>query len=234
MLKKLMIRTWFGDLPPWTQQFVNHVTFLEEYGWHFLLVTNIDYYRKQFEEKVGMRPAIYENTRKAGDFDPFIGKVFEDQIKGFDYWGHYNLDAVYGRLDRWIPDSFLENLDIFANDPGAICGPFTVYKNTERINKLYEQVPTWRRNVRTPDFLGWDERDFNLAVQDRVLDGRIVMGSGFFQTHDHVSRLHRRHQESELPYIKIRSDGSLLDIVAGKEAMMFHFNQTRRWPVTVC
>lgn len=227
MLRKKLIRTWFGPLPPWTDQFLDHMKILEQYGWDFWLITDLEWLKSKFESYLGVSLSIEPGTRKAGDLDPYLGYVLKEELQDYDFWGHVNLDAVYGRLDKWLPDSFLKNLDIFGNDPGAICGPFTVYKNVLRVNSIFMDCPTWRENLLDKNFRGWDELDFNRTVLQKVLRGEVVMGSGFFQSHDHIDEAHKKKQE-----VAIAPNGELFDLVDFKEIMFYHFNQTRRWPVT--
>jgi hypothetical protein len=228
MLRKLMIRTWFGPLPPWTEQFKAHVERLKEFGWDFLIWNDFEEFRKRVELGTGVLIPEKLDTRKAGDYDPYNAVIFPDLIKGYDYWGHFNLDCVYGRLEKWIPDAFLENCDIFANDPGQICGPFSVYRNCPNINELFKwgDPDVWRNNLKQGAFQGYDEIAFNTQVREAVALGHITAGWGFFQSHDHMTRGHASY-----PHVVIQKDGAILDLLQDREVMMYHFNQTRKWPV---
>ena len=231
MLRKLGIRTWFGALPPWTEEFKKSVEPLKEFGWDFAIMNDYQWFKREAEMQIGVEfpeESLISGTRKCGDWDPMIGEIFQEMLKtgGYDYWFHFNLDAVYGRLSKWVPDDFLENIDIFGNDPGAVCGPFTAYRNCDRINALYKRCPTWRENILDPNFRGWDELDFSRAVGQESLKGNIVFASGFFQAHDHIDEEHKQRQE-----LHFEPDGSLIDDVTGREIMLYHMNQTRRWCV---
>lgn len=229
-MRKLMVRTWFGPLPEWHDQFMAHVEHLKKFGWEFLVVNNYDWYVNEVELQLGVTlpPESTIDKRKCGDWDPYIGAIFQTHIKTgrFDYWGHFNLDAVYGRIDRWLPDNFLDMIDIFGNDPGAICGPFSVYRNMRTVNELFQEVPNWMENLQSPKFCGWDELDFSRAVVRASLEGVVRFASGFFTAHDHMTDAHRKRQE-----VRINEDGSLIDLVSGKEIMLYHFNTKRVWPV---
>lgn len=231
MLKKLMIRTWFGPLPDWYPEFREHLRHLEKYGWDFLLINEYHWFWNEVKMQLGIQlpDEAQIDRRKAGDWDPYLGAVMQKYLKTghYDYWAHVNLDAVYGRIDQWLPDSYLCNLDIFGNDPGAICGPFTVYRNAEKINQLFSECPTWRDNLQDPKFRGWDELAFNDTIKRLVLSGQITMGSGFFQSHDHIDYAHKQHRG-----VYILPDGKLIDPLYNREVMMYHFNQYRKWPVT--
>lgn len=223
-MRKLLIRTWFGSLPSWTEKFKAHVEHLKQYGWEFLIVDDIEWFKKRCRETLGVEVQPEPGTRKAGDYDPYLGVIFAKELRGYDFWGHFNLDCVYGRLDRWLPDAFLENIDVFGNDPGAICGPFSIYRNRADVNELFREAESWKENLETSDYYGFDEAQFSRAVHQVSLSGSIRFASGFFQSHDKMWR-HRG-----FPKIRIDSDGSLIDVPLGREIMLFHFNATRTWP----
>ena len=238
MLKKLMIRTWRGPLPSWTPQFMSSVEPLKAFGWKFVIMP-WDLFRGIVETDIKIRIPYDIDTRKPGDYDPALGDILSVSnmydIHQDDFWGHFNLDCVYGRLSHFLPDSFLANIDIYGNDPGAVCGPFTIYRNCERVNRLYRDVFDWKDDFQSPTFLGWDEGRFSTHVRGAALRGEIRFTSGFLQAHDHMTVEHQRH--AQIPDDKgiiapVRFDGPcLIDNVTGQEIMMYHFNQTRRWPV---
>ena len=243
-LKKLMIRTWFGSLPEWTSQFARSVGITaadgnrhpyRDTGWEFHIVNDEGLVRRRIKEKFGIDIPDIIDIRKPGDYDPYLGVLFEDDLKGYDFWGHFNLDCVYGRLSHWLPDEFLANVDIFGNDPGAICGPFTLYRNCELVNQLFRSVPSHLANLRSGEFWGWDEQEFSQTVNRKALTGNIRFASAFLQAHDHMTAAHHclatnLHVHGTTP-VHFRDDGALIDNVTGQEIMMYHFNQTRKWPV---
>lgn len=232
-LKKLMIRTWRGPLPPWTPQFIRSVEPLKEFGWYFTIGNDWDGFRRLVKLETGVQIPEQIDTRKPGDYDPAYGEIFRETLKGYDFWGHFNLDCVYGRLSHFLPDNFLANIDIYGNDPGAVCGPFTIYRNCTKVNQLYQRVPTWREDFEDPKFHGWDEMEFNLAVRAAALSGHIRFVSGFLQAHDHMTPGHTIVAQTAGPgnVAYFQNDGALIDGVTGQEIMMYHFNQTRRWPI---
>ena len=239
-----MIRTWRGHLPYWTTQFHASVSRLSESGWDFAIINDWESVRFRVDKNLWLKIPDVIDTRKPGDYDPANGTIFADLIKGYDFWGHFNLDCVYGRLSHWLPDSFLENVDVYGNDPGAVCGPFTIYRNCDKVNNLFRQTPDWEHAFTTPEFLGWDEIDFTNTVRAAAVSGDIRFVSGFLQAHDHMTMEHAKRaqvystahiQSVESMYqlwppVKFGDDSALIDNVTGQEIMMYHFNQTRRWP----
>jgi hypothetical protein len=238
MLTKLFIRVWFGELPPWTEEWIRHQRHLAQYGWNFMLVTDYEFFRDRCRKTIGVEIAPYEQiagTRKAGDFDPAYGLIFWDELKGYDFWGHTGLDCVYGRLDRFVSDEYLWDCDVFGNDPGAICGPFSLYRNTDVVNHLFMGVPDWREQLSSPKMTAFDEHAFSQHVKRMAHAGEIRFKSAFWQSHD------KQRGHVPKPQLRLEVDGTLRDLVTGNETMMFHFNRRvdetlpfwgRTWPVS--
>jgi hypothetical protein len=229
MIKKLMLRTWAGPLPAWTPQFLHHVERLKPFGWHFKILHYPDEesllsFRLAASRQLG---GIHVNprpgSRKICEFDPALAWIFPEVVAGYHFWGHFNLDCVYGRLEKWLPDEMLERLEIFGNDPGAICGPLTVYRNISAINRLFTSVDEWADIFSSDEFHGFDEGRFSEEVHKaaRFHDLRFV--SANWHSHDkmpcHVP-----------PSLQIDAEGRLIEC-GRHEIMMFHFNETRRWPI---
>lgn len=221
MLKKLLIRTWFGPLPPWVSQWQEAHAKLSRYGWDFRLITDLEQFTADCAG-LGLRINVIPGTRKAGDFDPILGELY---AAGTDYewWGHCALDAVYGRLDRFLPDRYLETIDCYGNDYGAVCGPFTIYRNTAQINALWRSVPGAVEELESQEMTAFDEQSFS-----RWLTGNghhIRFDSGFQQATD------KQWGHHDIPHVRLDADGTLMDLCTNREIMMFHFNHSRRWPV---
>src|SRR5678816_2825204 len=71
------------------------------------------------------------------EYYPAYGEIFQEFTRSFEFWGHTNWDMVYGRLDRFLPDSVLRTCDIWSDDPNAIDGIFCLYRNAAEINNLF-------------------------------------------------------------------------------------------------
>ena len=230
MLRKLFIRTWFGPLPPWLEHWLRNTARLAQYGFDFLLVNDYEFFAQRCQETLGIEIAPYDQiagTRKAGDFDPAYGIIFAEEIADYDFWGHCALDMVFGMLDRFVSDEYLSDCDIFGNDPGAICGPFSLYRNCKLINGLFRRVDEWQNLLSRATMCGFDEIQFNQAVQKAAEAGEIRFKTAFWQSSD----THEGHTPT--PHMTILPDGSLIDKVTGRETMMFHFHRYRQWPIDV-
>ena len=83
--------------------------------------------QKLFDFKISL-----ERPYKLCDYKPAYGEIFEEELKGYDYWGHCDLDMVWGDIRKFITDDILEQYEKIGNQ-----GHSTLYKNTPEVNARY-------------------------------------------------------------------------------------------------
>lgn len=240
MLKKVFLITNFGDPIPWIDKYIENCNMLAPYGFEWYIFTpyqfkmskNVTVYNmteKDFLELAGRKLNITPKTlltpRMIGDFLPAFGVIFDELIEGFDFWGHTNFDVVYGRLDRYLPDTYLESLDIFSNDPGTMCGPFSLLRNTPVVNNLYQEHENYPGILTENGYYAYDEEGFSQVVNQAVINHNIRVEYKFWQEHDSMK------DHLKCPQLKQRRDGTLLNRLTKQEIMMFHFRKVKAWAV---
>lgn len=223
-MRALLIRVWIGPLPAWFPQWQAHMEAHREHGWDYLVVTDADELAARARNALGFELRPEPGTRKACEYDPALGEMFADRIQGYDWWGHCNLDCVYGRLEHWLTPGYLESCDLWGNDPDAICGPLSLYRNTPAVNSLFREVPEWKSIFQSPHFYGFDETRFNAAVHIAAARGEVRFKSSFWQSHD------KQWGHHDKPRMELRGR-ELWDQVKNQEVLMFHFNRSRKWPI---
>lgn len=215
---KLLIRTWVGDLPEWYDKWEAHIKKLE--GYDYLVINDYDFLKKRIKDKLDIDLVDERARYYISDFDPTFGVLFEEEIQGYDWWAHINLDCVYGRLHNYMTDKFLNDCDIFGNDPNAINGIFSLYRNIEKVNKLFYRINGWETILATPRLMAFDE----LYMTELLRNTKdIRFKSGFFQEND------KQPDHVPEPQVKLLDNGKLINTLTKKEMMMFHFNRTRKW-----
>jgi hypothetical protein len=65
-----------------------------------------------------------ETPYKLCDFRPAFGEIFADELAGYDFWGHSDLDVIFGQIREHLPASAFESDKILFN------GSFSLYRNT--------------------------------------------------------------------------------------------------------
>jgi hypothetical protein len=145
----LVIAVWFGKKPETFDMWLHSCEQNEEIDW--LLITdmnltglnvkkNIHIVKMSmscFEEKLSK----YSNLKlkmlhpyKACDYRPLFGGLLDLVPGNWDYWGHCDLDMVFGNISNFLTKELLEQYDkIFG------VGHFSLYKNNEDCNSFYKK-----------------------------------------------------------------------------------------------
>lgn len=269
MLKKVFLQTQFGTPHEWTEQYIHQFKRLQPYGWYLKVFTpntdepvivhenveiiqmSIEQFDQLMAQRCGIEPAgnhLDEKGRPAkfvSDYYPAYGHIFADYIKGFDYWFHSNWDMVYGRLDHFLPDSVLQQCDIWSDDYETINGIFCGYRNNEYVSNLFRQVPEWQRMFREHELFGFDEIHFTMAVRQLSQENKVQFGFPAYYGFHSYDRL---IQHVPKPNLKLLEDGALIEMFQdplhqvmpdhflmqrgfGREIMSYHFIRTKRWPL---
>lgn len=72
---------------------------------------------------------------KLCDFKPAYGFIFADLFEGYDYWGFYDIDTIWGDITKFIPNNGDAHLiKIFP------CGHLSFIRNQAPYDKAYELV----------------------------------------------------------------------------------------------
>jgi hypothetical protein len=226
-MKTLFIRPFLGELPKYMDKYMANTESLKKCGFEWLIFTDREKFIALIKEKLGIDPthALEGNLYNPSEFRPAFGLIFEDYLKGYDFWGHTDHDVVYGRLDRFMSDEFLSDTDIYGNDPEALCGPFSIYRNTPYVNNLFKEHAQWKEFFLGQKYYAFDELGMSDVVRKARDEGRIRFKSGFMQEHD------KQRDHVPTPQIRMSDDGSLSNTVTGKEMMMFHFQRSKVYPL---
>lgn len=216
MLRKRFLIPFSGNLPAWLPQYVSNAGLLARDGWEFVFINEAET-RRCYKEQLDVTLPDFSkcsDRRKLVDIRPAMGVAFSEYVRGCDYWGQTDMDCVYGNLSKFVPDERLSLLDIWSNDIGAICGPFTLYRNDFTVNWLFAHERDWQEIFKSPKLQCFDEHGFSKVVDE----------SGVTVSYNHMMG----ENAQDLSGIELRADGSLWQ--HGKEIMMFHFNHDKRWP----
>lgn len=98
-----------------------------------------------------------ERPYKLCDYKPVYGSAFADYLKNYDFWGHCDLDLIWGNIRHFFTDDLLD-----AHDRILWQGHCSLYRNTEKVNKYYCTLPScgcmdWKLVYSTPANQSFDE-----------------------------------------------------------------------------
>ena len=146
-MKKCIIICWFGKLPNYYYFWEKSAAYNNDYD--FLIFCDQKYVSKynnikfiykslkemneMFSNKLNMKINILK-PYKFCDFRPAYGIIFENYLKKYDFWGHCDIDQIFGKISDFIIDDILKKYEKINFN-----GHFTLYKNINKINNLYKK-----------------------------------------------------------------------------------------------
>lgn len=210
-----MLVPYFGDYPTWIGHYLRNLRMIHP-SFTWLLDTDERKFQRRVKARLGVTCPPLAGTGKIWDFRPALGVLYENELDGYDWWGHTDLDCVYGRVHEWMTDELLDSLDVISNAHAYVNGCWTLYR-AETTRDLYASVPNWADQMANETPTGWAERSFTDRL--RVLAERGDLRVRFeqwqvFEPHD-LRRLHW--------------NGDRL-MCGNDETMMAHFKRTKAYP----
>lgn len=170
MAKACIVVVWFGKLPEY-YRFWELSCGCNAGVVDFLLVTDqehtpavpnvrvhsctMDQLRQRMERKLGLEVSL-TSPYKMCDFKPAYGQIFEELLTDYEYWGHCDLDQVFG--DMRI---LLDRPDLGQYDKIGRSGHLTLYRNCPEMNTLYARdgaLFDYRTVFTSPAYYAFDER----------------------------------------------------------------------------
>ena len=145
-MKIKIICIYYGKLPSWFPIWLKSCKNNNKYN--FLVITDQEYENNIADNVEIMNlkwidliekfcnnidfPIELNTPYKLCDYRPLYGKVFAEELLGFDFWGHCDLDMIWGQLDDFIPDQIYITYDRI-----GIYGALSIYRNNQNMNQLY-------------------------------------------------------------------------------------------------
>lgn len=82
-------------------------------------------------EKLNLNISL-ERPYKCCDLKPFYGTIFKDYMHRYEYWGHCDLDLIFGDVGFFLDKYNYSEYDKFLN-----LGHLSLYRNTDKVNHYY-------------------------------------------------------------------------------------------------
>lgn len=121
----------------------------------FFYSSSLDSFNELATSKIGEVVKV-TSSYKICDIRPAFGKIYEDYLTEYDYWGFGDIDLFYGDLNKFISPS-LGVFDVISFKPWWLSGCFSLYRNIEVVNNLYQESKSWRGVFADPNHLCFDE-----------------------------------------------------------------------------
>lgn len=123
---------------------------------------------------------------KICDFKPAFGVIFSDYIKGYEYWGHCDLDLIFGDISYFLPKSndYVKFLDL---------GHLSIYRNQQEINYAFKlpisNLKTWSyiknsKIIWVYDELYWEQCGGINGIISENFPGKLISDKSIFSDID--------------------------------------------------
>lgn len=183
----VLVLPYYGKYPIWINAFLRSCAFNPRLKWMIFSDIKVpDYQPANVEfihlkksdltdliyEKTGIRHAL-DKPHKLCDFKPLYGHIFEAHLGSYDYWGHCDMDVIWGDMRVFLDKIGYNQYDIISTRPRVICGHFTLYRNVPDINHFYKQVPNFRKAFEKVDYQGFDEGFFSYHLFMELHRGNV-------------------------------------------------------------
>jgi hypothetical protein len=175
--KILIIICWIGNFPSYFQFFLhscsfnsnidfiiftNNTKFLEDYSIPKnvkISYTTLTQLESDFSSKLNFEVEI-SFAYKLCDFKPAYGFLFDQHLNGYDFWGHCDLDIIFGNIRTFINEDLLCKFDVISSRHDYVTGSFALWRNTPTINKLFMKSKDYQMVFTSSKHFCFDECAF--------------------------------------------------------------------------
>ena len=88
---------------------------------------------------------VVQSGYKFCDFKPSYGFIFSDWIKDYDFWGHCDIDIIFGNIRSFMTDELMNEYEIISARHDYLTGSFTLYRNNSYMRELFKQSNDYRK-----------------------------------------------------------------------------------------
>jgi hypothetical protein len=114
---------------------------------------------KMASQKLGFKVGIKE-PYKLCDFKPAYGLLFPEILNEYDFWGHGDIDVIYGNIRSFITDEMLNEYELITGRHDFLSGTFTLFRNNDKMNTLFMESKDYKKVFSEPRHFCFDECNF--------------------------------------------------------------------------
>lgn len=147
MNRVCLVIPYFGQLPNYYNLWLESAKLNNDFD--FLIITdcideketseNVKIINTSFGALVNRIQSLYpfriklRNPYKLCDYRPAYGEIFEQKLKGYEFWGYCDIDIIFGDISKFITNDVLNKYDKV-----NLHGHFSLFRNNEKMNQLYK------------------------------------------------------------------------------------------------
>ena len=117
---------------------------------------SLDEIKSLIEQKTGYNASTISGY-KFCDLKPAYGKVFEDYLSNFKFFGFCDCDQIWGSFERNLNPEWFDQYDIITAQRMTICGQMTLMRKTDLNRQLFRCIRNYERCLLDSKTHGLDE-----------------------------------------------------------------------------
>lgn len=184
-----LLSPYFGPLPFWLPAFLLSCKANPEIDWHiisnnscpeekpdnvFFHHVTLDQFKGLIATQLKIQPPLTQsNLIKICDFRPAFGVIFQDLLHEYRFWGHCDIDVIWGNIPSFITPAILDSHDIITSRYNLLSGSLTIYRNTPSINSLYRSIFGFKRLVTSGRHYNVDEKHMSRLIKALKTGSRV-------------------------------------------------------------
>lgn len=102
----------------------------------------------------------FSNYHKFCDFKPMYGAVFNSFLSQYLYWGHCDVDQIWGDVEGFLEEIHHVQYDVISTRLQTVSGHFTLYRNEEKLKRYFKGIPHYQKVLTSNVLEGFDEGYF--------------------------------------------------------------------------
>lgn len=110
-------------------------------------------------KKLGFNVSI-DNPYKLCDFKPAYGFILAEIIEEYDFWGHADIDVIYGNIRSFITEKMMNEYELITAHHISLSGTFTLFRNNKKMNMLFMQSKDYKKVFSSSTHFCFDECNF--------------------------------------------------------------------------
>lgn len=128
-------------------------------------------------------PAVVCRPYKLCDFRPMYGFLFQEELKGYDYWGYCDVDLIFGNIRKFLTRDILLSYDkVFPR------GHISIMRNNRDSAMMFQNSGRYREVMSDPENCTYDER-----FEDGINGVFLAQGKKIYQKQDMIADISIRH-----------------------------------------
>lgn len=217
ILRKVMLTPWFGPFPEWFDLFIADFNrTMKPQGYDWWLETDLEDFKRRVKDKLGIDYPGVRGSSKVHDYRCALGMLYEEELHDhdYDYWGTLDFDMCFGEVNKWFPNEMISQYDIVSNHKTYVSGPFSLYRNSPEVNRLFLNTH-WPRYLIHPESNAWVEGEFSRLLEHSGLKYKYMSEQG----------------DPWCDILNLKKENGIL-YQDGKPIPMFHFRHFKdKWPL---